>query len=288
MKLLDFLRLAAIIGPLPNIIKDGDLVDAVPVMNDFNWIVNQVNANIPPLIPSAANQIVYVPQAAVGGTGNAITLSPSTPITSYTEGQSFRFRAANTNSGAVTINTSGLGLRTVTTPAGAALTGGEITAGGEYDVVDTGTVYMLMNAQSTAFGTWTPGMTFGGLNVGMTFASQVGLWQKVNNMVYIAFQLQISNRGTSAGPAVITSLPQNINAGYGGNDATPIAAAFYGMASTPVSPGGVRCAVLLHGTNTLALQDIISNQTTRTNITNFDFAAGPISAVISGQGWYSC
>ena len=35
----------AIIGTLPNTISDGQLADAVPVMADFTWIVNQVNAN---------------------------------------------------------------------------------------------------------------------------------------------------------------------------------------------------------------------------------------------------
>ena len=35
----------AIIGPLPNILQDGTVADAVPVMADFNWIVSQVNAN---------------------------------------------------------------------------------------------------------------------------------------------------------------------------------------------------------------------------------------------------
>jgi hypothetical protein len=35
----------AIIGTLPNNIQDGQLVDATPLMADFNFIVNQVNAN---------------------------------------------------------------------------------------------------------------------------------------------------------------------------------------------------------------------------------------------------
>jgi len=34
-----------IIGTLPNNIQDGQIIDAVPVMADFNFIVNQVNAN---------------------------------------------------------------------------------------------------------------------------------------------------------------------------------------------------------------------------------------------------
>jgi len=35
----------AIIGTLPNLISDGNPIDAVPVMNDFNYIVSQVNTN---------------------------------------------------------------------------------------------------------------------------------------------------------------------------------------------------------------------------------------------------
>lgn len=39
----------AIIGTLPNSIQNGQTVDANPVMADFNFIVNQVNANGTPL-----------------------------------------------------------------------------------------------------------------------------------------------------------------------------------------------------------------------------------------------
>lgn len=39
----------AIIGTLPNNIQNGQLADAVPVMADFNFIVNQVNANATPI-----------------------------------------------------------------------------------------------------------------------------------------------------------------------------------------------------------------------------------------------
>lgn len=39
----------AIIGTLPNNIQNGQSVDANPVMADFNFIVNQVNANASPL-----------------------------------------------------------------------------------------------------------------------------------------------------------------------------------------------------------------------------------------------
>jgi hypothetical protein len=40
-----FLRLGAIIGPLPNTLTNGTIADANQVMGDLNWIVSQVNAN---------------------------------------------------------------------------------------------------------------------------------------------------------------------------------------------------------------------------------------------------
>lgn len=42
-----------IVGTLPNNILNGQAVDATPVMADFNFIVNQVNANAMPLDTSA-------------------------------------------------------------------------------------------------------------------------------------------------------------------------------------------------------------------------------------------
>jgi hypothetical protein len=270
MNLRNFLRLAAIIGPLPNIIKDGDLVDAVPVMNDFNWIVNQVNANVPPLIPTITNPIIYVPQAAVGGSANAITLTPTPAIGAYAEGQSFRFRATTTNTSAVTIATSGLAVRAVQTPAGAALSGGEIQAGGEYDVVDTGSVYMLMGAQATALATWTPGIAFGGAAVGVTYTSQTGHYVKLNNLVFIWGSFTINNPGVSAGAATITGLPFNINGGI----TVKVPFVIHVGNAVGGSPGGnqaVGGGVI--GTNTIALLNMVFNSTDIA-WSNFQIGAG--------------
>jgi hypothetical protein len=283
-KLRVFLRLPVIIGPLPNIILDGQLIDAVPVMNDFNWIVNQVNANVPPLIPTVTTFSTYVAQAAVGGTANAITLTPAPAIGAYAEGQSFRFRALNTNTGPVTIATSGLAVRAVQTPTGGALTGGEITAGGEYDVVDTGTVYMLMNVQGTvAMGTWTPALTFGGLNVGMTFTTQQGFFQKLNNLVFIWFTLQLSNKGTSAGTAAITGLPQIINASMGANDVPiPITILF---SATALPMGSLLSAVLVPGTATLQIRMFPVSGGGKITYGQLDFNN---NTYINGAGVYPC
>jgi hypothetical protein len=47
--LLYWLRPGAIVGAMPNLIANGTLEDAVPVMTNFNWIMAQVNANAAPL-----------------------------------------------------------------------------------------------------------------------------------------------------------------------------------------------------------------------------------------------
>jgi len=40
---------AAIVGPIPNNLTNGTTIDAVPVMANYNWIMNQVNTNAAPI-----------------------------------------------------------------------------------------------------------------------------------------------------------------------------------------------------------------------------------------------
>lgn len=65
----------AIIGTLPNNIQNGQSVDANPVMADFNFIVNQVNANANPLgtltAPSGTTTLFYQAAAPAGWTISA-------------------------------------------------------------------------------------------------------------------------------------------------------------------------------------------------------------------------
>jgi hypothetical protein len=49
-----------IIGTLPNNIQDGQIADAVPLMADLNYIVNQVNANAQPLATPPAGTLLNI------------------------------------------------------------------------------------------------------------------------------------------------------------------------------------------------------------------------------------
>lgn len=70
------------------------------------------------------------------GTANAIALAPAIARASYDRGDSFRFRATATNTGATTINVSGLGVKNAVTVTGVALPAGYIRTD-----VDTVCVY---------------------------------------------------------------------------------------------------------------------------------------------------
>lgn len=75
-----------------------------------------------------------------GGTANVITLTHTTPITSYKDGQVFRFKASAANTGPTTINVDGLGAVTLYGSAGLACQGGETTADGYCVAVYTSTL----------------------------------------------------------------------------------------------------------------------------------------------------
>jgi hypothetical protein len=202
-----------IIGAFPYTILDGQPVDAVPVMADFNWLRNQVNANVPALIPSLAGTVVFV--STVGGTGNNITLTPTSPIASYTAGQSFRFVAIGDLAlGGATVNVSGLGTKALQTATGQPMTGGELKSGGVYDITYDGTAFQVVNdAQGSGTVSWTPTITFGGGATGITYTTQLGFFYKLGALSFYSADVKLSNKGSSVGGIQIEGMPVFANAG---------------------------------------------------------------------------
>jgi hypothetical protein len=62
-------------------------------------------------------------------------------------------------------------------------------------------------------GTWTIGLTFGGGNTGLTTALNTGRYTKIGRQVTVCGRLELSNKGSSTGAAVITGLPFSIASG---------------------------------------------------------------------------
>lgn len=86
----------------------------------------------------------------VSGT-DTITATVSPSLTAYTAGQMFAFVAANTNTGAVTINISSLGAKAITKNGTTALSSGDINANYLFVIVYDGTQFQVVGVSATTF-----------------------------------------------------------------------------------------------------------------------------------------
>lgn len=90
--------------------------------------------------------------ASISGT-DTITGSPTVAVPAYVAGQAFRFIPANTNTGAATINISGLGAKSIVkSSSGVALVAGDLQATVPATIVYNGTSFFLQTMSTTAFG----------------------------------------------------------------------------------------------------------------------------------------
>lgn len=84
----------------------------------------------------------------VGGTADVITLTPTIAITAYVAGQRFQFLAGGTNTGAVTVNISGVGAKDIKArdASFSALAAGTIISGVLQDILYDGTRFQYIGA----------------------------------------------------------------------------------------------------------------------------------------------
>lgn len=82
-----------------------------------------------------------------------------------------------------------------------------------WEVQNAGTAretYRYVNGAWEIFyqeGTWTPGLSFGGASVGMTFSSRSGRYTKVGRAYYLSGNMQLSAKGSSSGMARVEGFP---------------------------------------------------------------------------------
>jgi len=169
---------------------------------------------------SARNQYAAVGQVqdgsfiwcgTAGGTANAITLTPTPAITAYAAGQTFIFKAgANSSSSTITFAISGL-----STIAGqvnfAACTNADIVANKLYSITLDTTSTAQINQLGNISGTFTPAITLGGGNTGITYAGRSATFSKNGNVVNFAVLIQLSSKGSSTGALAVTGMPFSAN-----------------------------------------------------------------------------
>ena len=87
----------------------------------------------------------------VSGT-NTITATVSPSLTAYAVGQLFNFLAAATNTGAVTINISSLGAKSIVKSGTTALAAGDLVSGALYQIIYDGTNFQIIGVGSVTAG----------------------------------------------------------------------------------------------------------------------------------------
>jgi len=91
-----------------------------------------------------ADTATYNYLTAVAGT-NAITATGPVSMLSYTAGDRFYLKPVITNTGATTINISGLGVQPITKNGSVNLVAGDLVVGHVYEIVYDGSLFQLLN-----------------------------------------------------------------------------------------------------------------------------------------------
>ena len=109
--------------------------------------VNDVSAAVEAsfdLLPNLTTfKAIAAKAVSAGGTGNAITIANTFAQTAYNLGNKIVFLATATNTAAVTVNVDGLGVKSLKSHDGTALSSGSITSGSIYEAIYNGTDFRL-------------------------------------------------------------------------------------------------------------------------------------------------
>jgi len=127
--------------------------------------------------------------ATVTGT-DTLTGSVAPALGAYATGNLFSFVAANTNTGAVTINLNSLGAKSITKQGATALVAGDITSGRVYLIEYDGTQFQLVNSASP-----------GGSNTQVQY-NNAGAFAGSANMTFDGTSLTLANGASIQGLTV--------------------------------------------------------------------------------------
>ena len=157
---------------------NGDAIQLIGRASDgFAWIGYRNNADTATNAEFGINTTDQIFYGYVGG-NEIYTLTGSS-------------RDMKVSAGNLVIGTSGKGIDFSATPG-------------------TGTSELLADYEE---GTWTPVLAFGGASVGITYAAGTrGLYTKIGNTVVVNALLELTNKGSSTGTAVLSGLPFTSNA----------------------------------------------------------------------------
>jgi microcystin-dependent protein len=234
----------------------------------------------------------------VAGTADVITITgAAAAITAYAAGQTFVFLAGATNTGAVTVNVDSVGAKSITGPAGAALTAGQIVSGTPVHMTYDGTQFQINTTAATAFSVGTV-MAWPTATVPTGWLECYG--QEISTTTYAALYAVIGtlyNTGGESGTFRLPDLRGRVIAGeddMGGTSANRLTGLTDGvngdnigwsggLESTTIAQANLPVANLSHS---LSVSTTISNGTTvlRGPVATVDPAAGAAASALRASG----
>lgn len=157
---------------------------------------------------------------------DAYAITPSPAITAYAAGQMFTFKAGVANTGAATLNVSGLGAKSIVKNTSVALATGDILLNQVIEVVYDGTNMQIVSKT----GSVTP--------VTNVYTSSTS-WTKPSGLAYVVVEVQAAGGGSGALDTDSTQGSASGGGGGGGYSRKTIAAATLGSSETvTVGVGG--------------------------------------------------
>ena len=130
-----------------------------------------------------------------GGSANAHTITLTPSITAYAAGQTFRFISGFTNTGNVTLNINGLGVKNLLSSAtGSALAPGQISTNLIAEVIYDGTQFQLINPMGT-WATFSPGWSQSG---SISYTNNYSKYVVIGKTVHFQCSLLATSAGGGA------------------------------------------------------------------------------------------
>lgn len=146
VKLTDYAVKDALLSGNPSKLVRGTELDA-----EFNAIAaaDALNLKTADGVTRVAEQnATHITLGSVSG-DTTITATASPTLTAYVAGQTFRFVATGTNTGAVTINIDGLGAKSITKDVLTPLAAGDIDSGQVVQITYDGTRFQLLSSSAS-------------------------------------------------------------------------------------------------------------------------------------------
>lgn len=153
----------------------------------------------------------------VANTGNTITLGGNistggnlTTASTFVTSGAFSVTLTATNTTTLTLPNTGT-LAVIASPTFTGTPAAPTAAQGNNSTQLATTAYA--DAIGSTKTSWTPVLHFGGVNVGITYTTQLGTYLKVGKFVIAECTILLSSKGSSTGNASVTGLPLSANGG---------------------------------------------------------------------------